>query len=42
VPCEVHIAKGAFHGFDRIAAKSSVARAYFESQVASLQQALKV
>jgi hypothetical protein len=38
----VHIATGAFHGFDRIAAKSSVARAYFESQVASLQQALKV
>ena len=42
VPCEVHVAKGAFHGFDRIAAKSSVARAYLESQVASLQQALKL
>ena len=42
VPCEVHIAKGAFHGFDRIAAKSSIARAYFDSQIASLQHALKV
>jgi len=42
VPCEVHVVPGAFHGFDRIAAKSSVARGYFESQVASLQQALKV
>ena len=40
VPCEVHIARGAFHGFDRIAAKSSVARAYFESQVASLRRAM--
>jgi len=42
VPCEVHVVPGAFHGFDRIAAKSSISRAYFESQAASLRQALKL
>ena len=40
VPCEVHVTPGAFHGFDRIAAKSSISRAYFESQATSLRQAL--
>jgi hypothetical protein len=40
VPCEVHVVTGAFHGFDRIAAKSSIARSYFESQAASLRRAL--
>jgi acetyl esterase/lipase len=40
VPCEVHVVTGAFHGFDRIAAKSSIARSYFESQAASLRSAL--
>jgi hypothetical protein len=42
VPCEVHVVPGAFHGFDRIAAKSSIARAYFESQAASLRKALNL
>ena len=42
VPCEVHVVPGAFHGFDRIAAKSSVARAYFESQATSLRKALSL
>jgi len=42
VPCEVHVVPGAFHGFDRIAAKSSVARAYFDSQATSLRKALSL
>ena len=40
VPCEVHIAPGAFHGFDRIAPKASVSQAYFESTCAALRGAL--
>jgi len=42
VPCEVHVVPGAFHGFDRIAAKSSIARAYFDSQATSLRKALNL
>jgi acetyl esterase/lipase len=42
VPCEVHVVPGAFHGFDRIAAKSSISRAYFDSQTASLRKALNL
>ena len=41
VPCEVHEVAGAYHGFDGIAPKSSVAQAYFDSKCASLQRALK-
>ena len=40
VACEVHVVPGAFHGFDRIAAKSSIARTYFDSQSASLRHAM--
>lgn len=41
VRCEVHEVSGAYHGFDGIAPKSSVAQAYFDSKCASLQRALK-
>jgi acetyl esterase/lipase len=40
VPCEVHEAPGAFHGFDRVAPKSSVSRAYLDSMCASLRRAM--
>ncbi|MEI7546025.1 MAG: alpha/beta hydrolase fold domain-containing protein, partial [Mycobacteriaceae bacterium] len=42
VPCEVHVVPGAFHGFDRIATKSSIARAYFDSQATSLRKAFNL
>ncbi len=40
VPCTVHEAPGAFHGFDRIAPRSSVARDYFDSTCSSLRDAM--
>lgn len=40
VPCEVHVTPGAFHGFDGIAPKASISRAFFDSQCASLRQAI--
>ena len=39
VPCHVEVVPGAFHGFDIAAPKSTVARAFFDSQCASLQRA---
>jgi len=39
VPCQVEIVPGAFHGFDQIAAKSAVSKAFFDSQFASLRAA---
>ena len=39
VPCETHVVAGAFHGFDQIAPKSSVARRYFESKCAAISRA---
>lgn len=41
VPCEVHEAPGAFHGFDHLAPKASVSQAYFDSQCAALVRALR-
>ncbi|MFD6858641.1 alpha/beta hydrolase [Rhodococcus sp. NPDC060086] len=32
VPCEFHAVAGAFHGFDSVAARSGVAREFFEKQ----------
>lgn len=40
VACEVHIAPGAFHGFDQIAPKAPVSRAYFDSTCDSLRRAV--
>jgi acetyl esterase/lipase len=40
VPCEFHEAPGAFHGFDAIAPKTTVAQAYFDSQCAALRGAM--
>lgn len=40
VPCRVHLVQGAFHGFDQIATKSSVAQEYFDDQCASLREAM--
>jgi acetyl esterase/lipase len=40
VRCEVHEVPGAFHGFDRIAPKTSIARAFFDSMCASLRSVL--
>lgn len=39
VPCELDIVDGAFHGFDQLAAKSSVSRAFFASQIGVLHRA---
>lgn len=40
VPCALHVTPGAFHGFDRIAPKAPVSQAYFESQCASISEAM--
>lgn len=40
VACEVHVAPGAFHGFDQIAPKAPVSQAYFDSTCASLRRAV--
>lgn len=40
VRCEVHEVAGAFHGFDRIAPKTSIAQAFFDSKCASLRSVL--
>lgn len=40
VPCEVHEAPGAFHGFDAVAPKTAVAQSYFDSKCAALRGAL--
>ncbi|AKK25653.1 alpha/beta hydrolase [Mycobacterium sp. EPa45] len=38
VPCEVHVVPGAFHGFDGIAAKADISKAFFASQCESLRR----
>jgi len=41
VPCHLEVVQGAFHGFDRVAARTAVARAFFDSQCAAVQAALR-
>jgi acetyl esterase/lipase len=40
VPCALHIVDGAFHGFDSVAARTGVARGFFDEQCAALENAL--
>jgi len=40
VPCELDVVPGAFHGFDVVAAKTGVARDFFERQCAAIGRAL--
>ncbi|MGA8547801.1 MAG: alpha/beta hydrolase fold domain-containing protein, partial [Mycobacterium sp.] len=40
VPCHLEVAPGAFHGFDMLAPKAGVSQAFFNSQCASLREAL--
>lgn len=40
VPCRLHVAPGAFHGFDAVFAKASVTQDFFAAQVAALRSAL--
>lgn len=40
VACRVHEVPGAFHGFDKIAPKTAIARAYFDDICAGLRQAV--
>lgn len=42
VPCDVHVVDGAFHGFDSVAPRTSVTRAFRDAQVAALGGALDV
>lgn len=42
VPCAVHIAEGAFHGFDSVSAKAGITRAFRIEQVQALASALNV
>ncbi|MDZ7883333.1 MAG: alpha/beta hydrolase [Mycobacterium sp.] len=39
VPCDVEVVQGAFHGFDGVAPKTAVSRAFFDSQCAALRRA---
>jgi acetyl esterase/lipase len=40
VPCRVEVVPGAFHGFDTVAPGAPVSRSFFDSQCASLREAL--
>jgi acetyl esterase/lipase len=40
VPCQVEVIPGAFHGFDRVAAKAHVSQRFFDSQCDVLRAAL--
>jgi acetyl esterase/lipase len=40
VPCDVHVVAGAFHGFDTLAPKAGVTRAFRDAQAAALASAL--
>lgn len=40
VPCEVHLVRGAFHGFDALFRGKPVSRAFLGTQVAALREAL--
>jgi acetyl esterase/lipase len=42
VPCDVHVVEGAFHGFDSVAAKAGITRAFRMEQVQALASALNV
>lgn len=42
VACDFHIVEGAFHGFDSVAARSRVARGFFDEQSAVLRTALNM
>jgi acetyl esterase/lipase len=42
VPCDVHIVEGAFHGFDSVAPKAEITRAFRIEQVQALASALGV
>ena len=42
VPCELHVVEGAFHGFDSVAPKARITRAYRVEQVQALASALGV
>lgn len=39
VPCHLEVVDGGFHGFDRVAARTAVARSFFDSQCESLRKA---
>lgn len=39
VPCDVEVVEGAFHGFDGVAPKAGVSRAFFDSQCVALRRA---
>lgn len=41
VPCDVEVVGGAFHGFDALAGKTGVVKAFRDSQVAALSGVLK-
>ena len=40
VPTELHFVDGAFHGFDLVAPKNPVSRAFFDAQVEAMRRAL--
>jgi acetyl esterase/lipase len=40
VRCEVHVVPGAFHGFDRVAAKAAVSRDYLDRKCDAMRQAM--
>lgn len=40
VPVELHFVDGAFHGFDAVAPRSAVSRAFFDAQVDAIRRAL--
>jgi acetyl esterase/lipase len=42
VPCELHVVEGAFHGFDSVAPKAGITRAFRIEQVQALASALGV
>jgi acetyl esterase/lipase len=41
VPCQLHVAKGAFHGFDIVRGKAQVSLAYRSSYMAALAGGLR-
>ncbi|OBC14543.1 alpha/beta hydrolase [Mycobacterium sp. 852013-50091_SCH5140682] len=42
VPCELDIVDGAFHGFDQLAPKSTVSRAFIDGQISALRTAFGI
>lgn len=41
VPVELEVVEGAFHGFDAVLPKAGVSRAFFESQAAAIERAVR-